>query len=103
MRVTLSVEGPGDLSDLASALAAVQPPITGEPGPGGTYVIQIGLSGVAPMFNAVTGFVVHQSSEIAVVIRGDTGAEARVDRRVAGNPFEILMAVNLFNPPVGLG
>lgn len=38
-----------------------------------------------------------------MVIRNDTGAEARVDRRVARNPFEVLMAVNLFNPPVGLG
>jgi len=103
MRVTLSLDGPGDLSGLANALAAADPPIAGEPGPDGSYIIQIGLSGVAPMFNAVIPFVVHQTVEVAVVIRSDTGAEARVDRQVATNPFEVLMAVNLFNPPVGLG
>ena len=103
MRVTLSLDGPGDLSGLANALAAGDPSIAGEPGPDGTHVIHIGLSGVAPLFNAVTSFVVHQSGDVTVVIRSDTGAEARVDRAVATNPFELLMAVNLFNPPVGLG
>lgn len=56
MRVTLSLDGPGDLSGLADALAAGDPPIAAEPGPDGTYTIQIGLSGVAPLFNEVIPF-----------------------------------------------
>ncbi|MGN9908255.1 hypothetical protein ACTMTJ_11995 [Phytohabitans sp. LJ34] len=103
MRVTLSPDGPGDLSALADALAAADPPIAAEPAADGAYTIHIGLSGVAPLFNAVTSFVVRQTADTAVLIRSDTGAEARVDRRVATDPFEVLMAVSLFNPPVGLG
>jgi hypothetical protein len=103
MRLVLSIEGSAELSDLTTALAAAEQPITGEPSPDGTYVIHIGLSGVVPLFNAVSSLVARHTSAVTVVVQGESGAEARVDRQVATNPFELLMAVNLFNPPVGLG
>ena len=54
-------------------------------------------------FNAVVGFVLARQDDPTVVISDQAGRVARIDRRTATNPLELLGLVTMFNPPVGMG
>jgi hypothetical protein len=65
--------------------------------------IQTGVAGITELFNAVVGFVLARQDHLTVVIGDQAGRVARVDRRTATNPLELLGLVTMFNPPVGMG
>jgi hypothetical protein len=65
--------------------------------------IQTSAAGVTELFNAVVRFVLARQDDLTVVISDQAGRVARVDRRSATSPLELLAMVTLFNPPVGMG
>ena len=65
--------------------------------------IQTGAAGITELFNAVVGFVLARQDDPTVVISDQAGRVARIDRRTATNPLELLGMVTMFNPPVGMG
>lgn len=113
MQLEIMLDGPGDtldaLADLARRMAAahVAETVTPPQGVATSDSLRIGVppTAVAEVFNVITRFVVSRSDELAVIVRDAdrTGPEARIDRRVATNPLELLALLVLFNPPVGLG
>lgn len=65
--------------------------------------IQTGAAGITELFNALVGFVLARQDDPTVVISDQAGRVARIDRRTATNPLELLGLVTMFNPPAGMG
>ena len=65
--------------------------------------IQTAAAGITELFNAVVGFVLARQDDPTVVISDQAGRVARIDRRTATNPLELLGLVTMFNPPAGMG
>lgn len=51
----------------------------------------------------MVGFVLARQDDPTVVISDQAGRVARIDRRTATNPLELLGLVTMFNPPAGMG
>jgi hypothetical protein len=105
----VSLEGPGassealtELARLASAKLKIDPP----PGPlaaDGIHELRAGPAEVTELFNVVTRFLLDRPADLVVVLRGEAGQQAQLDRETVSSPLALLAALVLFNPPVGLG
>jgi hypothetical protein len=62
-----------------------------------------GAAGITELFNGVVGLVLARQDDLTVVISDQAGRVARIDRRSATNPLELVGMVTMFNPPVGMG
>ena len=94
----------------SGVVAGGQPVVPGRDGPRHRHAvsdehlsIQTGAAGITELFNAVVGFVLARQDDPTVVISDQAGRVARIDRRTATNPLELLGLVTMFNPPVGMG
>lgn len=110
MLLKISLDGPGassealtDLARLANAELANSELPSEQVAADGTYELRIGPAAIATLFNLVTRFLRGRSADFTVVIRDDAGNRAQLDRQTVSDPLQLLSALVLFNPPVGLG